>query len=363
MYVKQDTLFEIIFLTMEIKEAREILGITDTVFTWIELKQQYRMNVLRYHPDKNREIDASARFQEIKDAYDFLLPYAIREKPEGELDLESEDMDMQEKNTSYSSSSSYSVILKYFMGSLQTTYSEKRHGLMKEMVEKMLSVCEKQAIQILEKIEGVKFQTVYTILTKYRHVFLLSPEFYVEMEKLREKKMGVGSIEIIEMSPKIEDVFAHMVYKLVRNEKTYYVPLWHQEMIFEELESCVGEGESESERKEFMVRCTPDFSSLRNRKWDLPIVALRETWIDDENHVHIQMVFSIQALWECAQRKKEVVVFFSETKGVCFLPENIYILAEGEQVLRWRKQGIPRISNNICDVSQISDLVLHVLLI
>ena len=335
---------------MRINEAREILGIQDTVFTLKELKQQYRMNALRYHPDKNGEIDASARFQEIKDAYDFLLPYAIKE----ELDSESEDMDMQENNTSgpTGSSSSYSVILKYFMGSLQTTYSERRHGLMKEMVETMLSVCEKQAIQILEKTEGVKFQTVYTILTKYRHVFLLSPEFYVEMEKMREKKKGMGSIEIIEMSPKIEDVFAHMVYKLLRNEETYYVPLWHQEMVFEE-----------SERKEFMVRCTPDFSSLRKKTWDLPIVALRETWIDDENHVHLQMVFSIHALWECAQQKKEVVVFFSETKWVCFLPENIFILAEGEQVLRWRKEGIPRISNNICDVSQTSDLMLHVLLI
>jgi hypothetical protein len=304
------------------------------------------MYALMYHPDKNREEGASAHFQEINTAYNDLIPFATSESS---LD---QDQD-QESNT-------YDAILKYFMGSLQTTYSDRRYGMMKEMVEKMLSVCEKQAIQILEKTEGVKFQTVYTILTKYRHVFLLSPEFYVEMEKLREKKTGVGSIEIIEMSPKIEDVFAHMVYKLVRNEETYYVPLWHQEMVFEEseLDSLV----TVSERKEFMVRCTPDFSSLRKKTWDLPIVELRETWIDDENHVHLQMVFSIQALWECAQQKKEVVVFFSETKRVCFLPENIFILAEGEQVLRWRKQGIPRISNNICDVSQQSDLVLHVLL-
>ena len=347
---------------MKINEARaiEILGITDTIFTLKELKQQYRINALRYHPDKNLEIDTSAKFQEIKDAYDYLLPYVTSDS---DLDLDLDEEQEQENNTTGTgptgTSSSYSVILKYFMGSLQTTYSERMNDVMKEMVEKMLSVCEKQAIQILEKIEGVKFQTVYTILTKYRHVFLLSPEFYVEMENLREKKMGMGSIEIIEMSPKIEDVFAHMVYKLVRNEETYYVPLWHQEMVFEEHCSSL----EEEARKEFMVRCTPDFSSLHEKTWDLPIVALRETWIDDENNVHLQMVFSMLALWECAQRKKEVVISFSETKWVCFLPENIFILAEGEQVLRWRKEGIPKITNNICDVSQKSDLILHVLLI
>jgi len=337
---------------MKIEEARKILGITDTVFTLKELKQSHRTYALMYHPDKNREIDAVARFQEIQTSYECLLPYAILEKTEEEEDEEN-TRDMQENNTS----TSYSVILKYFMGSLQTTYSERRHDVMKEMVEKMLSVCEKQAIQILEKTEGVRFQTVYTILTKYRHVFLLSPEFYVEMEKMREDKRRLGSIEIITLTPRIEDVFANMVYKLVRNEETYFVPLWHQEMVFEE--SALAE---ESTRKEFMVRCIPDFSCLWEKKWDLPIIELRETWIDDENNVHLQMVFSIHALWECAQGKKEIVVFFSETKWVCFLPENIFILAEGEQVLRWRKEGISRISNNICDVSRKSDLVLHVLL-
>ena len=340
---------------MKIEEAREILGITDTIFTLKELKQSHRTYALMYHPDKNREEGAVARFQEIQSAYECLLPYVISDSA---LDLDPDldpdlDLDLdQENNTTGPTSTSYSVILKYFMSSLQTTYSERMNGLMKEMVEKMLSVCEKQAIQILEKTEGAKFQTVYTILTKYRHVFLLSPEFYEEMEKMQEKKRRMGSIEIITLSPKIEDVFSHMVYKLVRNEETYYVPLWHQEMVFEE-----------SERKEFMVRCTPDFSSLRNRMWDLPIVKLQETWIDDENNIHLQMVFSMLALWECSQRKKEVVISFSETKWVCFLPENIFILAEGEQVLRWRKEGIPRISNNMCDVSQTSDLVLHVLLI
>jgi hypothetical protein len=344
---------------MKIEEAREILKITDTVFTLKELKQAHRTYALMYHPDKNREIDAVARFQEIQTAYECLLPYVTSDSS---LDF---DLDMEQENNTSTGHSSYSVILKYFMGSLQTTYSDKRYDIMKEMVEKMLSVCEKQAIQILEKIEGVKFQTVYTVLTKYRHVFLLSPEFYVEMEKLLEKKMGMGSIEIIELYPKIEDVFANMVYKLVRNEETYYVPLWHQEMVFEESDLGENEGEEEEEentRKEFMVRCTPDFSSLRNKTWDLPIIELRETWIDDENNVHLQMVFSMLALWECSQCKKEIIVFFSDTKSVCFLPENIFILAEREQVLRWRKEGISCISNNMCDVSRKSDLILHVLL-
>ena len=73
---------------MRIKEARELLGITDTIFTLKELKQQYRINALRYHPDKIREIDTSAKFQEIKAAYDYLLPYVISDS---ELDMDEDE--------------------------------------------------------------------------------------------------------------------------------------------------------------------------------------------------------------------------------------------------------------------------------
>jgi hypothetical protein len=246
----------------------------------------------------------------------------------------------------------YYVILKYFMGSLQTIYPTKMNEVLQEIVEKMLSVCEKQSLQILEKTDDLKFQMVYTILNKYRHVFLLSPEFYQEMETLREKKEQGNSMEIITLHPNIEDLMDTMVYKLSKEGEIYYVPVWHQEVVFE----------NRNNGTEFIVKCIPDVSSLwqpteefiRN---DIRIISAK---IDEENHIHIYISCNITKIWEIVQKKENINIRFSREKWMSFSPEQLHILAEGEQILRWRKQGISRISSNIYDISQKADLVLHV---
>jgi molecular chaperone DnaJ len=352
---------------MNMMAAMQVLDLTEPSFTMKELKQQYRMYALMYHPDKNPAPDASARFQEIKDAYDFLCPYCVLERSlDEDSDLGSEEM---QENT-------YSSILKYFMGSLQNAYSDKINDVLHEIVEKMLSVCEKQSIHILESINLPKFGIIYSILTKYRHVFLLSPEFYEEMDKIREKKEG--GMEVIELRPKIEDMFQHMVYKLVRKDAIYLVPLWHQEMVFEEIEEDEEEKREEGVKieereknppKEFMVKCIPDFSSLidsfsREEDYRSNLGAFRceKGWIDEDNNVHLRLKISILKLFEISRQKQTVYIKLSKDKTISFSPEKLHIIAEKEQVLRWRKEGISRISLDIQDISQKSDLVIHVLL-
>jgi DnaJ-class molecular chaperone len=59
---------------MNYKKACKHLGIEETgPLTKEILKKHYRMNALRYHPDKNNTPEACSRFQEIHASYDFLL--------------------------------------------------------------------------------------------------------------------------------------------------------------------------------------------------------------------------------------------------------------------------------------------------
>jgi DnaJ family protein B protein 9 len=39
------------------------------------MKRQYKLKALRFHPDKNKSPDASAKFQEIHEAYQTLLQH------------------------------------------------------------------------------------------------------------------------------------------------------------------------------------------------------------------------------------------------------------------------------------------------
>lgn len=54
--------------------ACENLGIDkQTKITKEYLKKMYKMNALKYHPDKNKSPNASIKFQEIHTSYEFLM--------------------------------------------------------------------------------------------------------------------------------------------------------------------------------------------------------------------------------------------------------------------------------------------------
>ena len=56
---------------MDIQTAQTILQLPPN-FVPADIKKQYHKLSLRYHPDKNKSVDANERFQEINRAYRFL---------------------------------------------------------------------------------------------------------------------------------------------------------------------------------------------------------------------------------------------------------------------------------------------------
>ena len=61
-------------LVMDFSRAREVLELPEQFDDTI-LKKRYHLSAIRYHPDKNKDPGANEKFQEIKEAYEFLLKY------------------------------------------------------------------------------------------------------------------------------------------------------------------------------------------------------------------------------------------------------------------------------------------------
>ena len=58
---------------MNFQKACKILDINDKQKLNVdELKHKYKLYALKFHPDKNKSIDATEKFQEINSAYQYL---------------------------------------------------------------------------------------------------------------------------------------------------------------------------------------------------------------------------------------------------------------------------------------------------
>jgi len=286
-------------------QALNVLGITEKDNpSWKEIKQQYRICALKYHPDKNKSEDASTKFVEIQEAYKYL-----EKKWKVEKDLESEPgTDML--------SSVLNILAK--------------NQKIQEILERILSICEMQSIRILETIDKNKFSLVFIILKKYKNVFCLSDPFYEEMEKIRKMHMTppVDTLETITLNPTIDDLWNNLVYKYVREDQVYYVPLWHKELIYEH------------QKKEFMIECILDDNKI---------------WIDDENNIHQEQTYSILEIMDVA-----IMEVFYGKQSFQFIPGNLNL--KRKQTIRWSNCGISKIMPDIYDVSHKSDVFLHIYL-
>lgn len=299
-------------------KAFNILGIQDkSNVTWQEIKQKYRLYALMYHPDKNNSEDASIKFLEVKEAYEYL-----EEKFKNNMDLKDDYTQIEESDIS----SSYTDILQHVLGVLS------KNQKINEILERVLSICEEKSIKLLRNIEFRKFQMIYSILKKYKQIFSLSHYFYEELEKIKENHVTQTNVEVVTLKPTIDDLWNHLVYKLVRDNETYLVPLWHKELIYEH------------NKKEFIVECILDESNI---------------WIDEDNDIHQEITYDISVIYE-KMKKEELIEINYGKKIFTFSPEIIQF--KKKQTIGWYEKGISKIMPDIHNISKLSNVFLHLII-
>ena len=134
---------------MNKENALKILGIIHHDYDQTELKQQYRLYALMYHPDKNRTVDTSAKFLEIQEAYEYL---------EKRWEMGEEEEETEENGNG----NTYMDLIHSVLNVLA------KNEKINDILEKILSICETKSIHLLENLDNRKFNIAYVILKKYR---------------------------------------------------------------------------------------------------------------------------------------------------------------------------------------------------
>jgi curved DNA-binding protein CbpA len=282
------------------------------------LKKVYRMNALKYHPDKNSSPNASVKFQEINSSYEYLmksLEYNVfNDEKNGNEDEEAEH-------------TGYSGILFSFLKNIMKK-DGNTDGLYYIIIDKISNTCEKKALELIQKIDKNKLLKIYEIIKKYGEFLHFSNDFIDKIQEVLNDK--IKNDECIILNPTIDDLFANNLYKLKVNDFTYIVPLWHDELIYD------------NSGNDIYVKCYPMLPD--------------NVTIDEKNNIHIECKYDIKEILplEFIEINVGNNVFDIFTKELVIKPKQTVVL---------KNEGISKINTkDIYDISKKSDVYLHITL-
>ena len=303
---------------MNYHEACVLLEIDDVLNIEI-LKRQYRRKALQYHPDKNKSADASDKFNNIKNAYEFLMKYL--DDPNIDEDFANPFDNMVK--------SEYTKILFSFLNNILGTdvqYQDIKSRIFYVIVNKIASCCENKAFELLEKLDKKILIKISEFFFKFKDIFHFSDDFLNNLEEMVSTK--IKDDKCIILNPFLEDLFENNLYKLTENGNIYYIPLWHHELIYDNLGS------------DMYVKCVP--------------ILPEHISIDSHNNIHIELKYNIRELWG-----KTFIEFHLGKNTFSIFTENLKL--KEKQTIVLQNQGISIINlDNIFDISKKSNIVVYI---
>ncbi len=262
------------------------------------IKKQYRLLALTYHPDKNKSPDAKKKFQLINEAYQYLLSY---EGFNNSNDINEND---------------YSNILYYFLNSIIS----EENNFMHVIINKVNSLCEDKAIEYIKTLDITLLFKIYDILFKYKNAFHMKPHFIDEVRKIIKEK--TKNDEKIILNPKLTDLFEEQVYKLKVQEQLFFIPLWHDELIYD------------LSGTNLYVNCEP--------------ILPENVEIDNQNNIYVTKEYTLNEIWNNDKLDIQFNNIIINTRN---------LLIRNKQTIRYKNCGIPRINTkNPFDASKKSDI-------
>lgn len=278
------------------------------------LKKKYRIQALKYHPDKNGNTkESNEKFKQINEAYHFLKKNNDYINSEIDTDTESD------VNTEF-----YLDILQMFMKSfMEGQYNE----LLLKIVNDIINGCKKLTIKLFDDLDKESLLNIYRFLSKYQNIFYLSDATLEELRIIVVEKYE--NVLLYKLNPSIDNILNNCIYKLYINNQLYLVPLWYNEVCFED-----------NNGTEIIVICEPNLPE--NIK------------LDERNNIYLDTIINLS---EINFDKPYIEIYIGKKEFKIMLSE-LYL--KQEQYYIFKNMGISKIKNDIYNISEKNDIIVKI---
>ena len=286
-------------------------------FSLNQLKKQYRIMALKYHPDKHiPDIDSfyENKFKDINQSYAFLNDY-LESNHNHEKD---KDKDKDKETNDYNS----------LFGDFLSSFFTQNQNEVEKVIHSIFADCQNISIKMFENMDKDKAIQIYEFINTYQHILYINSETVERIRQIINEK--VESDNIIIVNPSIDDLINDNIYKLDFEEETYYVPLWHDEVYYKH------------KSHNLVVKCIPE----------LP----ENISLDDGNNVIINLYKNIGDVFTNDH------IEYQLGKQFISIPAN-KLFIQKRQTYRVKGCGISTIQpNNIYDNSEKSNVIFVIYL-
>ena len=148
-------------------------------------------------------------------------------------------------------------------------HGEPNNQLFYTILKRISGVCESSAIDTLQKLDTQTLIKIYEIIKIYSKSMHFGEDFLQKIETMITNK--VNEQECIILNPTLDDLFENNLYRLKVNNHTYIVPLWHNELVYD------------NSGNDIYVKCNP--------------ILPENIEIDDANNIKIKVSYNIKDIW------------------------------------------------------------------
>jgi hypothetical protein len=315
--------------SMDIQIALNLLDIKDIKLTNLTaeyVKRKYHKMALKWHPDKrDNTIEATKKFQRINEAYTYLVKELSTNNDNIFPDFVSSSDSKDDKNM-------YTSLLSVFISNIMKTTTES--AIMKEVLTKIIkdiviNGTKVISLKLIDDLDKDKSIELYSFLCKYKTILHIDNETLELVSSLIKEKYKNDSVYVL--NPSIDDLLDSNIYKLYVEKLLFLVPLWHNEMYFDDTMG-----------NDIIVLCKPE---------------LPEKMTLDENN---NLFYNLLVPFEKEMMISESFLTIQIGKRCIKIPVNkLYIKQEQTYVLKG--QGIPKIvEDDVYNVSSKGDIIIMI---